>query len=143
MQTNDRIGPMFGGIVAGVIILFGSMMPWATLGPLSIAGTSGDGAFTAIGGLIVVALFLWWGLARRGSGPVIAGAIVSALALLVVIADGVDVSSVADEAGPTLFGSVEVGTGIYITGLGAVGGIISGVIGFRVPDANPPGSSPD
>ena len=54
---------------------------------------------------------------------------------LVVVIDGSDISSVASETGPTLFGAVEVGSGIYITGLGAVSGVISAVTGFRRPPA--------
>ena len=52
-ELAPRQGPMWMGIVGATIIGVGALLPWAPIGVVSTIGTSGDGALTLIGGLII------------------------------------------------------------------------------------------
>lgn len=43
-------------VALGALLLFAALMPWATLGPFSAAGTDGDGVITLIPGLAAAVL---------------------------------------------------------------------------------------
>jgi hypothetical protein len=57
-----KIAWLFVGL--GAVIALAAMMPWLTLGYLSVNGTSGDGAITLVMGLIVIAVSLVRALSR-------------------------------------------------------------------------------
>lgn len=82
--------------VAGFFILLGSFMPWASLWGYSVSGLEGDGWFTIIVGLAIVALSLCYLFLARLRGMLwvpIATSVLGAVALFIAIADIVNVSS--------------------------------------------------
>ncbi len=122
---------LLGG--AGAIIL-GAFLAWATVGPFSVAGTSGDGKLTVVGGGFVA--WIGWraraGTARRGHA--IAALILSLLVLAVGASDTADISSKSRG----VF-HAEVGIGLWLTDIGAVVAVVgAGMWLFR--RARPPTS---
>jgi hypothetical protein len=101
-------------IGTGVLMAVGSFMPWAQAGIFSVAGTSGDGVFTLIGGVIVALV----GIANRASLVTAVGTVAVAGFCLYIVANvfgnfGTDVSS--------------AGTGLFVTGLASLIAIIGGL----------------
>lgn len=108
----------FGGLT-----VLAAMMPWASIGPFTVSGTSGDGAITLVLGLIGAGLGLIRALsttAGRGRTAVpvtclILGLLITAIGLF----DIVDVSSEAS-----------VGAGLVLTLLAGLGLVASSVWGL-------------
>lgn len=74
------------GLASAVAVLVGSVGPWATFGPFTKNGLSGDGAITlALGLLVLVAVVV----RRAPLGVLVAGAFVA----LIGIVDTVDVTA--------------------------------------------------
>ena len=94
-------------VVAGLIIVIGSLMPWVTVGFVSAAGTQGDGVLTLIIGLLlgISALQIWTTRSRWIHGI---------FAILVVLITGAVFANLAD------VGLSSVGTGVYVTIIGGI-----------------------
>jgi hypothetical protein len=112
---------------AGGLIAIAAMMPWASFGPFTVAGTSGDGGITLVLGLLAAAGGVSRGLAQRPSGRQLAIAVtdlvLGCVVTLIGIADAGDVSGVAT-----------VGSGLILTilgGMGLVGAAVFGVVKHR------------
>lgn len=95
VSNPDQRWPLVAA-VAGFFILLGSFMPWASLWGYSVNGLEGDGWFTIIVGLAIVALSLCYLFLARLRGMLwvpIATSVLGAVALFIAIADIVNVSS--------------------------------------------------
>lgn len=107
--------------IASVGALVGSLLPWASVfigfGTLDIAGTKGDGKLT-----LGVALFCLGMVLIQNSTAAVLGAI----GMLIVAGIGVyDWSNVAGMSGVnSLAVNVDVGTGLIITALAGIVGIV-------------------
>ncbi len=123
----ERQTAMFIGLGAGAGMIFGSLMPWATLGAISFNGTEGDGVITLALGIAVAVLFLVWGRGASEAGWPLALALLASLAVLgIAVYDGRSVADLAGLEQSALF-QVRVGTGLDLTGLsGAVGAVTAG-----------------
>lgn len=108
-------------------MVVGSFMPWITLGPLSKAGTSGDGVITVVLGALVAIIALVAltkpPLPRRLAMPAMFLSLISAV---VAIIDSADVSNNGVGA--------SIGSGLILCLVGslvATAGAIVGVITSR------------
>lgn len=109
-------------IVGGALMALGSFLPWARAGFISLAGTDGDGVFTLIGGVIIVALTL----AKKQSRAV--GVIV----MLIAVGGGLIAYNVFDN-----LDSDSIGTGLYVAGLGAFIAAVASIQLWQTPAAQP------
>lgn len=106
--AGDRI------VLAGSAGIFvGAFLPWATVGPFTVAGTSGDGMIT----LVLAALIGWLTWVRRTRGL--------ALALLIVtgLVAGYDLANIGRVAAHDSLFSVQIGGGLVLTVLSVAAGI--------------------
>ena len=118
-MLTERRATMWVAIGSGIAVVVGSMLPWATVGPFSIAGTAGDGQITLVLGLAAGGLFAVWGF---GAGPSRLWFTVATVAFLgsaiVALYDIGNITSLADDGDVSLF-TVSVGGGLYLTAIGA------------------------
>lgn len=103
----DRPRERLLGVAAGVSVVVGSLGPWATFGPFTKSGTSGDGVLTLVIGLLVLTAI---GLGRMVPGVLVAGVIVAAIGV-------VDTIDVAGAGGPL---SPSPGWGVLLTAAAGV-----------------------
>ena len=110
-------------VIGGALMALGAFLPWVQQGLFSLAGTSGDGIFTLVGGVIVVGLAL---TKRSGRVP----------GVIILLAGGVGVLVVWTVFGNLVVpGSIEsflnegpqAGTGLYVAGLGSAIAALSGI----------------
>lgn len=128
MRQSQPLSPAARGIGwaiagCGALTVLAAMMPWATVGPFSASGTSGDGSFTLFLGIVAVVFGLLRSLSTRASGWQTAGPIICLIAgALVTVVGLADVGSVSEKA--------TVGSGLVLTvlaGLGMAGTSIAGL----------------
>lgn len=120
MQTNRLLV-----LIGGLILILGSRLPWMSVpvlfgveGPTFEAieiGWEGDGFITGGIGLILLLVGIFWRgrIEKRYSIP---GAILAALAVLVIIGDFYRILEINPDAG--FFAATDVG--IYVTLIGAL-----------------------
>ncbi len=121
------------GIAAALLVLIGSTGPWAKVWFITVSGLDGDGKITAALALICGGL-----LAYRAAKPATSRWIpaVAAAAFAVCLIFGlyylVDLQSFIneDQAEDDLF-IVQVGWGLYVLVLGALGGIAASIASLR------------
>jgi hypothetical protein len=123
--NQDKSLPLFLAGGGAVLIVIGSFLPWAVVrtgfGQISKAGTEGDGVFTLIGGLVIGFLaFLFYSQGKSTGIPI---GILALLAGAVAVLDAVDVQS-KFAAVNNEFAQGSIGTGLYITILGAVAALL-------------------
>lgn len=111
-QTNQMEGQTRWWLVGtGTLMAVGSLLPWASAGIFSAAGTEGDGILTLIGGVVVALI----GIANRVSMATgIAAVIVSGASLWIVV---------------SVFGRLETdlyGSGLYLTALASLMALVAG-----------------
>jgi len=116
-------GPNVWMAVSGAAMAVGAFLPWITLGIISVPGTSGDGVFLIVGGLIVGALGL---IKKRSTGIRVGAMVASILAGLVVLNTAVNVANLIAETDPTFLGSPSLGTGLILSGAGCLSALVSG-----------------
>lgn len=108
---------------ASVVVVVGALLPWATLGFISVAGTEGDGVITLILGLATAALALLASV-KGSRWPLLVGAVLSVLVVLIAIYDISDVSSTAS-----------VGSGLWLTLIAGGVAVVAAVLASRASDA--------
>lgn len=125
------------GVGAALLVIVGSILPWAKvnvllLGEQTISGVQGgDGAMTLFLALVSAGLCAYYVLGRgRGVGRCIAITLIGALVAVTAIADIINVQRVAREA---FLAEVKVGEGLYVTLLGGIGIGLAGVLGLFLP----------
>lgn len=108
----------------GALVVLAALLPWATLGPFSVAGTEGDGAITLTLGLLVAGLGIARGVGAKAKfwqvGVPVACLVCGLLVTLVGFYDTVNVSETAS-----------AGSGLILTilgGLGLLGAALFGLI---------------
>ncbi|KQZ70633.1 hypothetical protein [Nocardioides sp. Root151] len=105
-------------VAFGALAVVGALLPWASAGPFSVAGTNGDGIITLPLGIVAVAAGIVRGVATRPSGWQIAVPIVAlVVGVLVGLIGVIDTILVADEA--------TVGGGLLLTILAGLGIVAS------------------
>ena len=102
------------------MMALGSFLPWAQAGIFSLAGTSGDGVFTLIGGVIVVVL----ALVKKG------GRVRAVVMMLISILGGFIAFNVYNN-----LDADSRGMGLYVAGLGALIGAVGSFGLLKVPAA--------
>lgn len=131
-----RMSPVWTGLLltaAGLVVAIGSFLTWETIvatfgGPartIDIAGTSGqrDGKITVFVGAIMLAMGLLIVLRQGRLWVSIVGVVLSAVALVVAIAEIRDVTSTANTVSSIGAGHVDVGPGLYLVLVAAVVGL--------------------
>lgn len=117
------------GIVGGVMVIAGSLLPWATittgLGTVSVNGTQGDGVFTlGLGAVIALASF-----GRYGSSVMPwARWAIAALGVLTLVIAAQDARAVTSPA--------SIGTGLFVVFLGGAAALLAGAKGKPAPPAS-------
>lgn len=108
------------GLAGAVAAAIGSFLPWATVGPITVNGTDGDGTITLVIAAIA-AVFAFRLPNGRGSRilPLIGGLLIAAIGIW----DTVDISSQSDE-----FFKTSIGIGIVITTLGGIALVVAYVV---------------
>lgn len=118
LPNRMRDGVRWATICVGVLMVMGSLLPWASLGIFSVPGTDGDGVFTLGIGVIVAII----GIANK---PTL-GAFVGLL-LMAAIALWVSASVAMSLSGEGLEGSM--GSGLVLVMLAAAATF---VVSFQV-----------
>ena len=111
-----------GMLVAAAIGMVATFLPWASVGPMTISGSKGDGWLTF--GLFAIALIVTL-LAGRKTGQLGTGALIGATvpALLAFVLGIVKYGQIGDAGG----GLATVGIGIFVV-IGA--GVLFPILGF-------------
>jgi hypothetical protein len=108
--------PVLGWVLLGVgaLMLIAAMLPWASAGSLSLAGTEGDGAITLFFGIVIGAAGVAIGLRH---GRLWASILACALGALTTITAVVDISNVSNqtELDDSFRLQVSVGSGLWLT----------------------------
>lgn len=136
LQDVHKPTVIVGGVGGGLTVL-GSFLPWATVGPFSIAGTSGDGAFTILLGAAAIGLFTLWWSSGADAHLLPALALLASIASLAIIGNAFsNVEAIPDED-LGLF-AVDAGSGLLIGGLGAGVSAVAALRAlFTAPDVAP------
>lgn len=123
-SRNDATTSTWMILAGGGISVVSAFLPWASLGPFSVAGTEGDGQISLALGAVVVAL----GLLRltRGSGKA-AAVITAVLGLCILGVGGYQQNNLGDAAD----------VGVYGTIAGGVLTIVGGMISRKYPNDKP------
>ena len=124
---------------AGAIIaVAGSFMTWThgltnTAGPITDGGIGGDGKYTALLALAVLACTAWF-VVRPGRRPALATAIASATLFIVSVGDWNSVSDHVQSVNHdnVLFATASVAAGSWIVMLGAVLALAGSIWTMRV-----------
>ena len=101
------------GLVSSAVAAIGSFLPWASVGPFTVNGTSGDGVITLV--IAAVAAVFAFRL-PKGRGARMVTLIGALLIAAIGIYDIVNISNQSDE----IF-AASVGIGIVITTIGGLG----------------------
>jgi hypothetical protein len=128
---------MLGGvtIVGGILLAFGSLLPWRTAtfplgGTISIAGTEGDGVLTLVLGIVVGATGL---VIAMQDGSLIASAVgviaavASSFVTYIAFVSAKEAVDIVEAAG---LSTASIGIGLWIVALGAIGSLIGTVGGL-------------
>ena len=132
LNTTQKIGAL-GGILTAV----GSLLPWVTvsaLGILSVSklGVEGDGIFTLILGIIVLlGIFVFKKPAFEKFGLIILGIIITILSAYYITTISGEVAKLLGVAGAGGLISAGPSIGLYVTLIGGVLTLISGILAFK------------
>ena len=125
-RADMRRNLVIGTGIAAIVIIVGSVLPWATvsLGDLSesVGGMDGDGAITLVLGLLLGAFAVYAYLRGAPRGLAWAAAVVAAIVAVVAIIDIADVSSLSGDLGD--LADVSVGFGLWLVLIGGIAGTI-------------------
>jgi hypothetical protein len=125
-QVPVAIWLSFGGAAA---LVLGALMPWATIGALSVNGTNGDGILTLFAG-VIIAVLAFVGRSRREQatdrGLGVAIVVTAFVAAAIGIYDFIDIDRGVSE-GPIRI-DASPGIGLYLTILGAGAALVGGMM---------------
>jgi hypothetical protein len=126
---------MLGGftIAGGILLAFGSLLPWRTAtfplgGTISIAGVEGDGVLTLVLGIVVGATGLVIAMqdgSRVASAFGVIAAVASSFITYIAFASAKETIDIVEAAG---LSTATIGIGLWMVAVGAVAGLI-GTIG--------------
>jgi hypothetical protein len=112
---------------AGVLAFIGAVLPWATVGPISVAGTSGDGALTLFFGMVIGAMGLVIGLRQGRLWASILATVFSGFMTLTAVIDIAHISTFTNRF-EGLDINVRVGAGLWLTLVAGVGSLVCAVL---------------
>ncbi len=145
--TNRK--PAFWGCFAGALLMIvGSFGPWieALGGLVSKSGLDGDGWFTLVFGVIILALSITArGGGSRGRWSYAICALVGVLGFIIFYADGSDAWGEETSTGSELFGDadvLDVAWGLWAVGVGSALAAISGVVASIMSKSESPPEPP-
>lgn len=122
---NALVNPRNILLVAAIVIILGSVLPWASVGGFAtINGTDGDGVLTLILGVAVIVVALAFVRPRAGRGGGWGAWVALALAVvagLIALYDLININNLGAGA------LVSIGIGLILIPIGAVVGIIGGL----------------
>jgi hypothetical protein len=102
------------GYSAALVVIIGSLGPWATFGPFSASGTQGDGIVSMVFA-IITAFMVWRWSGKPAMWKLAIGMLAAALALATTGYDVVNISG----------SGVALGWGLILALLGSVGLVVS------------------
>jgi hypothetical protein len=125
--------PVLGWVLLGVgaLMLLAAILPWATAGSLSLAGTEGDGAITLFFAVAIAAMGLLIGLRQGRLWASIVAAALGALTTITAIVDIGNVSNRANQFDDSFGVQVSVGSGLWltlVTGIAATGLSVAAIV---------------
>lgn len=116
------------GVISALLILIGAFLPWATastiFGSVSVSGIDRDGMITFILSVMAIGV-IYYGrqrLKRKNSG--VGLLIVGFIIVIIALVDGVGVAEISKDID---IAYIQIGIGLYLTGIGGFGLIISGI----------------
>ncbi|MGI8797199.1 MAG: hypothetical protein ACR2IR_11570 [Acidimicrobiia bacterium] len=141
-RPPTNLGPLLVTLGGGGLIA-GALMPWVSatapfIGQVSYAGTKGDGQLTLVGGAIiaVLGLVLFSNPANRAAA--VFALLVAIGAAVVCFYDISNVSEAVDEAKDLEVGvDAEVGSGLYVSVVSAVGAGVGAIIAVNTKTSTP------
>lgn len=125
--------PVLGWVLLGVgaLMLLAAILPWATAGSLSLAGTAGDGAITLFFAIAIGAIGLVIGLRQGRLWASIVACVLGALTTITALVDIGNVSTRANDFNDSLGLDVSVGSGLWltlVTGVAATGLSVAAIV---------------
>jgi len=115
-------GQKVAGVAAGATVL-GAFLPWVDAGIVTVDGLSGDGVFTLVFGIVVIAVVL---ANRWGRKATIGTAILGVLTVLIAL---VTYGNLENQTEETII-EATAGGGLHLTLLGGIGMAAAGVYGL-------------
>lgn len=118
---------------SGAVIALAALLPWASVGMITVSGTSGDGAITLILGLVSAGAGLGRALAGKASAwQIVIPTVCLVLAVLTTLIAFIDMALLPSGGSGGPFGlEASVGIGLVLTlfgGLGLAAASIAGLI---------------
>jgi hypothetical protein len=120
-----NVGAVWTALIATIGVALGSFLPWATWGPISANGTSGDGVITLLAGaLAFVGVLLYF--KRPNVGRLVRTIVPVGLliALATSVYDAINISSTSVSVFGTNINET-VGIGLWLVVLGSIVGAIA------------------
>lgn len=128
--------PELLGIISALLCLIGSLLPWATVstlfGSVSISAIGGDGTLTLFASIIALCLWYYGMHKKNRSIQSFAFLAPGGCNLAVALMDGANISNLVSTVGSEYI-LAQVGIGIYVVGIGAIGLLIAGFWIKKIP----------
>lgn len=125
---------IFGGICA-LFVLIGAFLPWASVisifGSMSISGIDRDGMITFILSILAFGAIYFGVMKQKKGASSISIILLGLLIALTAVVDGIGVGDISSES-EYLY--MQIGIGLYLTGIGGVGLIFAGLWIFSKKD---------
>jgi hypothetical protein len=116
---------------AGVLLMIGAAMPWATVLTISVAGTVGAGKATMFFGLVLAGFGLLIGLKRGRLWVSITACVVAVFVVLTALGNTSNITDVAHNSGDRFLGNtVSIGSGLYLTLMAGIGALVLSIVGI-------------
>lgn len=125
--------PLVGWLLlgAGVLLVIGAAMPWATVLTISVAGTVGGGKVTMFFGIVLAAFGLLIGLKQGRLWVSITACVLAALVVLIALGNMGNISSVARKSDELFLGnSVSIGSGLWLTLVMGLAALALSIVGI-------------
>lgn len=125
--------PVLGWALLGVgaLMLLAAILPWATAGSLSLAGTEGDGAITLFFAVVIGAMGLVIGLRQGRLWASIVACVLGALTTVTALVDIGNVANRTNDFNDSLGLHASVGSGLWltlVTGIAATGLSVAAIV---------------
>jgi hypothetical protein len=125
--------PLIGWLLlgAGVLLMIGAPMPWATVLTFSVAGTVGGGKATMFFGVVLAVFGLLIGLKQGRLWVSITACVLAALVVLVAIGNMGNITDVARKSADNFLGNtVSIGSGLWLTLVAGIAALVLSIIGI-------------
>jgi hypothetical protein len=125
--------PVVGWLMlgAGVLLVIGAAMPWATVLTLSVAGTVGGGKATMFFGLVIAVFGLLIGLKQGRLWVSITACVLAALVVLIALGNMGNITSIARKSDELFLGAtVSIGSGLWLTLVAGLAALAASIVGI-------------